>query len=66
MRKVMVLVSVVTGILTFAAVAYAGREGSNFNAAFACIPALICIMTAIAGDKAEGQHLDLDEADVDA
>lgn len=66
MRKVMAVVSVVFGILTFAAVAYAGRQGSNFNAALTSIPAFICILAAIAGDKADGQHLDLDEVDIDA
>ncbi len=65
MRKLMTFVSVLTGVLTFAAVAYAGRDGSTFSAAYACIPALICIMTAIAGDRSDGQHLDLDDAEAD-
>lgn len=65
MRKLMTVLSFVFGALTFAAVAFAGREGSNLNIVIACIPALLCIMTAIAGDSADGQHLDLDEADVD-
>lgn len=66
MRKLMAVLSFVFGALTFAGVAFAGREGSNLSIAFTCIPALICIMTAIAGDTIEGQHLDLDEIDVDA
>lgn len=65
MRKIMVLVSIVFGILTFAAIAYAGREGSTFNTAYACIPALFCIMAAIAGDQTDEQHLDLDDAEAD-
>lgn len=65
MRKIMTVLSALFGVLTFAAIAYAGRDGSNFNAAYACIPALFCIMTAIAGDKSDEQHLDIDEADAD-
>lgn len=65
MRKIMSVLSALFGIITFAAIGYASREGSNFNVAYACIPALICIMTAIAGDKSDEQHLDLDEAETD-
>lgn len=65
MRKIMAVLSFVFGALTFVAVSFAGRDGSTFNVALACIPALLCIMTAIAGDSADGQHLDLDEADID-
>ena len=63
MRKVMTVLSVVFGVLTFAAIAYAGQEESNFNVAYACIPALFCIMTAIADDRVDEQHLDIDDAD---
>lgn len=65
MRKIMSVLSVLFGVVTFAAIAYANREGSSFNVAFACVPALICMMTAIAGDRADEQHLDLDEAEAD-
>ncbi|MBQ5989745.1 MAG: hypothetical protein IJL67_09640 [Oscillospiraceae bacterium] len=65
MRKFMTVLSVVLGILTFAAVSYVGKDSSKFNAAFICIPALLCIMTAIVGDRPDSQHLDLDEVDAD-
>ena len=65
MRKFMTVLSIILGILTFAAVSYAGRADSKFNAAFICIPALLCIMTAIVGDRPDSQHLDLDEVDAE-
>ena len=65
MRKFMTVLSIILGILTFAAVSYAGQADSKFNAAFICVPALLCIMTAIVGDRPDSQNLDLDEVDAE-
>ncbi len=65
MRKFMTVLSIILGILTFAAVSYAGQADSKFNAAFICVPALLCIMTAIVGDRPDSQRLDLDEVDAE-
>ena len=65
-RKIMIAVSVVFGLLTFLAVAFAEREGSSFDIGYTCIPALLCIMSAIAAANSEEQKLDMDEAETDA
>ncbi len=46
MRRIFAAISILSGILTFAAAAVVFKDGSDVNAIVACIPASICFLTA--------------------
>jgi len=61
MRKILPVVSIVCGILTFVFIALACRSGSVFTTAMA---AVLCTMAVIASDVADGNRCDADETDL--
>ncbi len=48
-RKICSALTVLTGIATFIVAACAFKENSGVNAAFACIPAAVCLIIANIG-----------------
>lgn len=56
-KKFLALISVVSGILTFVAAPAAFSDKSDTNAAFACIPAMVCLMTILACDNGEDRFV---------